>query len=135
MLFRSETLDIMCNPGVVNVPDVLNTAGVLYTNPYMLRVLSNAMVMRLTLRYDCGYRSMSYNSKISSSMFPFYTNNSLDQFVRVLPIEKGQTFIPMRFRNGMTIQNFMMILRNWCKAVEARDVNKEELIWMQRFGQ
>ena len=130
-----ETLDIMCNPGVVNVPDVLNTAGVLYTNPYMLRVLSNAMVMRLTLRYDCGYRSMSYNSKISSSMFPFYTNNSLDQFVRVLPIEKGQTFIPMRFRNGMTIQKFMMILRNWCKAMEARDVNKEELIWMQRFGQ
>lgn len=129
-----EVLDITCNPGVVNVQDVLNAQGVLYTNPYMLRVLSNAMVMRLTLKYDCGFRTMSYNSRISSNMFPFYTNNSLDQFVRVIPMRKGETFVPMRFRHGMTPQKFMQILTNWQRAASARDIAKEELIWLQNFA-
>lgn len=132
---NTESIDIQCNPGVVNVPDVLNTAGVLYRDPYMLRVLTNSMVMRLILKYDCGFRTMSYNSKVSSKMFPFYTDNSLADFVRVLPMERGQTFVPMKFLHGMNVVKFNMILKNWHTAIVARDINKEELLWLQRFGQ
>lgn len=131
----TEKLDITCNPGIVRVPDVLNTSGVLFTDPYMLRVLSNSMVMQLTLKYDCGFRTMSFNSKVSSQMFPFYTDNSLDSFVRVLPMQRGQTLVPMRFLHGMTVAKFMTILTNWNNAAIARDINKEELVWLQSFGQ
>ncbi len=129
-----ETLDVTCNPGVINAKNAFQGDSVLYTNPYMLRVLSNAMVMRLTLKYDCGFKSQSFNSRVSSDMFPFYTDNSLSDFVRVLPMQRGQTLVPMRFRNGMTVEKFMYILRNYQQAAEARTISKEETVWLQNFA-
>lgn len=129
-----ETLNFTCRPGVVNITDVMVASGVLYLDPYLLRVLTNVMTLEVTIRYGCGFSSMSKNSRIKSDMFPFYTDYSLAEYVRVLPTMPGEKFIKMKFLNGMTVDKFLNILKRWSKAVDARDVSKEELIWLQSFG-
>ncbi len=129
-----EKVTYLCNPGIVTVNDIREEIKTLCLKPYVLRTLSNIMTLEVIVRYGSGFSSMSQNSHITNEMFPFYTDYSLAEFVRVLPMMPGETFIKMKFLKGMTLHDFLLILNRWNNAVKARDIDKEELIWLQSFG-
>lgn len=129
-----STIEFLCKPGIVNMSDVLTEDAYLCSNQYVLRTLTNTMTLEIMLRYGSGFNSMSKNSKIAKGAFPLYTDYSLQDYVRVLPMMPGETFIKMKFLNGMTLAKFMKILLNWNVVMENRSAAREELLWLQNFG-
>lgn len=129
-----DKVEFQCKPGVVNMRDVMPAGRYLCENEYVLRTLTNSMTLEVMLRYGSGFSSMSKNSKIAAGAFPFYTDYSLQEYVRVLPMMPGETFIKMKFLKGMTLEKFMEILLNWNVVMENQSAAREELIWLQSFG-
>lgn len=130
----TEIITIPCRVGRMSIDKVMDADSILYQNPYIAQVLSNSMSIELAVRYSCGFSSMSENSKVSSDMFPFMTDYSLSEYVRVLPMLYGETLIRLKFLHGMTMVKFINILRKWNLLAEQYRIKKEELIWLQSFG-
>jgi len=107
---------------------------VLATNPNICRCLRDTCTLKVQIAYDCGYRSMAQNSEaLKKHFFPCYTDYSLQEYVRVLPMEKGSCIVPIRFFNGMTVDTFKGILAKWSTYCVSKNVKKEELEWLQSF--
>jgi hypothetical protein len=109
-------------------------AKTLYTNPNICRCLDKEAVFRVHVKYDCGYKSMAENSKsLSKEFFPCYTDYSLADYVRVLPLTPGESLVPIRYYNGADIQTLKDILTKWFIYKQESGLKKEELLWMQSF--
>lgn len=106
--------------------------NVLYTNPEICRCLTGSTYFNVKLVYDSGYRSMQENSKeLSDSFFPCYTDYSLAEYVRVLPITGDPTIVPVRFYNGMSLETFISILTEWRAYIGTGSLRKEDALWLQ----
>lgn len=111
-----------------------NYVETLYTNPNICRCLTKTTNFQVRLEYDCGYRSMSLNSKsLSSEYFPCYTDYSLQDYVRVLPMLQDSTIVPIRYYNGMDTIKFRKLLSKWLIHIQKNSLKKEETLWMQNF--
>lgn len=109
-------------------------AEVLYTNPEVCRCLVDETVFCVRLQYDNGYRSMAENSKIlDKEFFPCNTDYSLADYVRVLPIQPGDTLVPIRYYNGCTMANFQDILSKWYIYLQTGNIKSEEKEWVSNF--
>ena len=106
----------------------------LYANPNICRCLTKETNFKVKLEYDCGYRSMTANSKnLSSEYFPCNTDYTMHQFVRILPMDVGSTLVPIRYYNGLTEETFKSILRKWLIYIQTNSLKKEESLWLQSF--
>lgn len=109
------------------------TYEVLRTNPEICRCLFNETYLTVKLAYDAGYRSMQENSKeLGGKYFPCYTDFSLSDFVRVLPMQPGSKLIPVRFYSGMTLDKFKQILLEWKAFAGTGGLRKEDGVWLQQ---
>lgn len=109
---------------------------VLASNPNVCRVLDKQCILQMKTVYDCGYRDMRLNSKkIGSEYFPCYTDFSLSDYVKVPPLIPGQTIVPIRYYNGMTIEKFKDILVKYLVTIQTGGIRKEEKEWLQNFMQ
>lgn len=106
----------------------------LYVNPEICRCLTKQTNFKVKIEYDCGYRDMATNSKrISQDYFPCYTDYTLHEYVRVLPMEEGSTLVPIRYYNNMSIDTFKQILTKWFIYIQTNSLKKEESLWLQNF--
>lgn len=106
----------------------------LYTNPNICRCLMKETIFRVRIAYDCGYRSMADNSKeLGSEYFPCYTDFSVANFFRVLPISPGDTLVPIRYYSGATEQNLKDLLLKWSIYIQTGSLKKGESLWVQSF--
>lgn len=108
--------------------------GVLFTDDTICRCLNGECRFKVTLQYDCGFRSMAQNSNVlDGKFFPCFTDYSLQEYVRVLPMQPGTTTVPIRYYNGMTVDTFKSILSKWAEYIQQHGLKKEEQEWMQNF--
>lgn len=137
---NADCLDTLLTTGMNTVTD--NPFGdlrdykaeVLYVNPNICRCLMKETIFRVQLQYDCGYRSMAENSKsLGNEFFPCYTDYSLVDYFRVLPMSPGSTLVPLRYYNGATEAQFKDILTKWLLHIKTNSLKKEESLWMQNF--
>lgn len=124
-------------PGVpfVNASNAIMQEHVLYTRPDICVVMSDAAVLQVHCYYSCGYLDMSRTSRlVSKTVFPFYVDYSLQDFVRVLPPPRdgAETTVRVRFFNGMTRDIFITILRQWEESLKFIDFGTEEKLWLQK---
>lgn len=109
-------------------------AEVLYTNPYICRCLDKETIFRVRIQYDCGFKSMADNTKsLEDQFFPCYTDYSLSDYLRVLPMEPGATLVPIRYYHGITEAQFKDILTAWYVYVQTGSLKEEETLWMRSF--
>lgn len=109
-------------------------AQMLYLNPAICRCLTGNTILRVRLTYDCGYKSMAENSKLlTNEFFPCYTDYSISEFVRVLPMVQPSSLVPIRYYNGMTIDIFKNILAKWNIYLMSNNVKSEEKTWVSHF--
>lgn len=107
---------------------------VLYTNPYVMNLLATPLVMVIHTYYSSGYLDMSKTSRImEDKIFPFNTDFSLQDYVRILPPRPGDTAIKLRFFNGMTRNYFIAILSRWKQYLETNNCRREEKLWLQQL--
>ena len=107
----------------------------LYTNPYIITSFPQNAYIEVKCIYNCGYRSIEYNSTISEDLyFPSYTDHSLQEFVRVIPSISGHR-IQLRYYNGMTPSMFVKVLHDYFVYCESENnlsfIRKDELKWIQ----
>jgi len=137
----SDTLDTHLTTGMNTT--LTNTFGdlrdykaeVLYTKPDICRCLMKDAILRIQVQYDCGYRSMADNSKnLSDEFFPCYTDYSLADYFRVLPMSSpNQTLVPIRYYNGATERQLKDILTQWNIYIQTNSLKKEEAEWVHSF--
>ena len=109
------------------------TYDVLYTDSELCRCLYDSTYFTVKLKYDCGFHSMDENSKeLPSDYFPCYTDYSLTDYVRVLPMGDDVNIVPIRFYNGMTVEKFLDILKEWRVYINTGCLRKEDALWLQR---
>ena len=107
---------------------------VLHTNPYVMNLLATPLVMVVHTYYASGYLDMSKTSRImDDKVFPFNTDFSLQDYVRILPPRPGDTAIKLRYYNGMNRNYFIAILKRWRQYIETNNCRKEERLWMQQL--
>lgn len=137
---NTDTLDMLLSVGMNTLENNCfgnlreYSAEVLYTDAGVCRCLKNDAILRVWLQYDCGYRGMASNSKIlNKEFYPCYTDYSLEEYVRVLPMMRDQTLVPIRYYNGMTEEIFKNILSKWLVHLSTSSLKKEEKLWLQNF--
>lgn len=107
---------------------------VLYVNPNICRCLRDSCTLKVQIAYDCGYRSMAQNSNsLGKQFFPCYTDYSLQEYVRVIPMTYGSNVVKINYYNNMTVDKFKGILSKWSEHCKSKDIKKEELVWLQSF--
>ena len=110
---------------------------VIYTNPYLCRCLRGEVILELKLQYDCGYAPIEKNSGLvtgRSNYFPCFTDYSLQEYVRILPMDPAgdARTIPIRYYNGFTKEQFQTLLKSWL-AIAKRDKREEEQKWLEKY--
>lgn len=116
--------------------DKKNLVNVLYEKEDICTVLKDYCTLDLVVSYDCGYNSMSSNSKVlDKNYFPCYTDFSVSEYFRVLPPEFGSDKVLIRYYNKATKEILQYMLIQWRNAVANKSVRKEELTWLLSFEQ
>lgn len=124
----NTTLNCNFDDGEGNIVDVLST------KPDICRCLDKQTVFRVKLQYDCGFRDMARNTKdLKPEFFPCYTDFSLADYVRILPMQPGTVLVPIRYYNGMTEEKFKDILGKWLLYIQTKSLKGEESLWLQSF--
>lgn len=89
-------------------------SNILYTNPYICNCLKPNTLAYIRVLYSSGYHDMSMNANVlNGDYFPFITDFSLQNYIRVLPIFDNENRVVLRYYNGMTPELFKNILNNW----------------------
>lgn len=110
------------------------TIEVLYLNDNMCVVMDDVVILQVFAYYNLGYMDMARTSHVlSKSVFPFYVDYSLQDYVRVLPPPPGDTsnIVRVRFYHGMTKEKFISILSKWEQSMANIDFGTEEKLWLQ----
>lgn len=107
----------------------------LYTNKSVFTVMNDIVIIQLHLQYGVKFHDMAATSKLlTKTVFPFYVDYSLQDYVRILPPMQGlrDNVIRLRYSNGMTKSIFLSILNEWYDSLQVRDFGQEEKLWLQR---
>lgn len=106
----------------------------MYTNNRICQLLKGSCHLKIHIARGHGYVSMSDNSKLlDASYFPMHTDYSLNDYVRIPPIEEGDTLVPIRYYNKMTPDKLKYFVAEWRALVQSYAVDKEEAAWVRRF--
>lgn len=121
-------------PNTVNDVYFLDSNGTivnaLFTRPELCRVIEKNCVLQLKTAYDCGFRDMRQNSKkIGPEYFPCYTDFSIADYVKVLPIKPGDTLVPIRYYHGANPDMLKQILTNYMIYIQSGSVKRSEKWW------
>lgn len=136
----TQDLTAMLHAGANTLPDTTFTnerneiVKTLYTDPELCRVIEKDCMLQVKTLYSCGHNSMQQNSKqIGSEYFPCYTDFSVMDYFRVLPIQPNDTLVPIRSYNGATLDDLKTILIKYLLHINMSGIRKDELTWVQSF--
>lgn len=136
---KSLSIELAC--GVNNISNVVvkdtgsNSVVNLHVTDEICRCLTQTATLKIRLFYGCGYRDMAVNSEgLTAGYFPCIQDYNLQPYVRVCPLPKGTTKVPMRYYNGLSPALLKLsIFTKWQGIVKARDITEEELKWLSGF--
>lgn len=107
---------------------------VLFTNPDVCYVLDKSCTLRIKTLYSCGYGSIKESSAaLPSDYFPCYTDFSIQDFYKVLPMNHGEVLVPIRCYNGATFEQLRNILDTYNKTIKLGNIREDEKKWVSNF--
>lgn len=132
-----DELSFDVKKGLIKVPalEMPASSRIMYTNDEVCRVIAGTCVLHFKIQTDCGYRDMQQNSaELPNSYFPMNTYFNISEYVRVLPMMRGDKRINLRFLNGMDVNTLKFLLLRYKSLIESQFISKEELAWVQSFA-
>lgn len=122
--------------GHIKMSDIIEQTQhkILYTNEDLCTVVNGDCQLILQFQTNCGFRDMQQNSSIlSAEFFPMYTYFNLNEYIRVLPMLRGATKIPLRFYHGMTVDLLKSLMMRYSMLISQQAMSEEELTWVLNF--
>lgn len=120
-------------PTTVTVNPAKESMDILYTDPYLCRVLDGSAKLEMQLAYDCGYRSAQYNSKtVGKEYWACETDYSVQDFFRILPDFRNPKLIRINYYNGATPDILRKLLADYREHQSA--LRKGERLWLSKYA-
>lgn len=136
----ATTLSAELSTGENKLPEVVfkdnehNPVKTLYVKPEICRVLDKECRITLKTSLTCGFGSIDENSHaVKSEYFPCYTDFSVSDFFRVLPMSEGDLLVPIRCYNGATMDDLKSILTMYTYVLKTGSLKEGEKEWVSSF--